>query len=431
MSFENLSDWLDYFENRSPESHMKLGLERMQHAIKALALCFKDKTVITVAGTNGKGSTVATLQSLLTHHGERVGAFFSPHLVKLNERFQINQKMVSDKQLVSAFKATHSVAEKYGLSYFEWLALIAFWLFDQAEVRYLVMEVGLGGRLDAVNAVDADIAIITNIDFDHTELLGDSREAIATEKAGILRFEQQVFCGDPFMPQVIQDISEQLSAQLSCIHKDFNYQLNTDGTWQFKDAQHHFTELYQSELHLNNVTTALACFLRLGIATDQASINQSLKHIKIIGRSQYITGQPNMLLDVAHNTQSLKRLRDNLAMLNKPCHMVFSILKNKPVDDAIQMLKPYVTKWFIAPVQTERTIEKKEWQQLINKYQLPAKIFDSIELAYLCASSQISNDELLVICGSFHTVGEVIASKNTFNLINSLSEFGTMESTIT
>lgn len=111
--------------------------------------------------------------------------------------------------------------------------------------------------------------------------------------------------------------------------------------------------------------------------------------------------------------------------------MVFSILKNKPVDDAIQMLKPYVTKWFIAPVQTERTIEKKEWQQLINKYQLPAKIFDSIELAYLCASSQISNNELLVICGSFHTVGEVIASKNTFNLINSLSEFGTMESTIT
>ena len=411
------TEWLDYIEALHPKS-IAMGLDRVKTVADKLQLNPKFP-IITVAGTNGKGSVCAMLSQIYVQSGFSVGCYTSPHLLRYNERVKINNQSISDDDLCNAFAAVEAARGDVALTYFEMGTLAAMWHFCRANLDVLVLEVGLGGRLDAVNIFEPTCAIVTTIDLDHMEYLGDTREKIGFEKAGVFRANKLAICGDENPPVSLLDYAKKIGANLQLINRDFTVKKTAQG-WQYSagDVALQLPNLgLAGDFQLNNAACAVHTVQYLNdiLPITQANIHAALRVVKLTGRFQKIHSQPEILVDVAHNPHAAKSLAHNLQAT--PCSgltlAVFAMLADKDIEGVIRELAAHIDAWFVADIHTARGAKASDLQQLLIKQgekstiQLFADVGAAIDAAYKNAAK---NDRIIVF-GSFYTVADAIASK--------------------
>jgi len=407
----SLNDWLAFQEQQHSQT-IDLGLGRVRQMAQRLDLLSPTALTITVAGTNGKGSSTAALSAIYTAAGYRTGWYSSPHLLRYNERICIDNQPVSDALLVQAFQAIYAQLEGLTISYFEWGTLAALWLFRQQACQVQVLEVGLGGRLDAVNVIDADAVLITPIDLDHQAWLGNDRASIAKEKAGILRAHQVAVCSDPDPEKSLLDCANKLGVFLALMSKDYHYQRLDVQTWQWQGLNKRM-RLPQPKLlgefqlaNLSGVLMLVQALQSMLAVTDQ-QIEQGLQTIQLVGRLDYrqLAGS-RWLFDVAHNPQSIRALVDYCAthLKHQSIVLVFSALSDKEIAPMVAQLSPYIDRWFVAQLSSPRAASRAQLQQALAILPDEQLVWcDSIEQACERAEQQ-STEVLRLVTGSFVTV---------------------------
>ena len=412
-----LDDWLDWIAKQHP-STMDLTLDRIKSVAQHLQLTTWQIPVITVAGTNGKGSCVALLQSILTAAGYRVGAYTSPHLFQFNERISVNAVPVTDCDLIIACQHISKACQLLGttLTFFEYATLMALYCFKQVDLDVLVLEVGLGGRLDAVNIIDASVAIISTISLDHVEYLGDNTEAIAFEKAGIMRSHQSVICGDFNPPQAIYERAKALNAPLYCQGRHFSYTALSKH-WTYQDNHLTYADLPLPPLALQNTATvlmALTC-LQQSLPTSKAAVMKGLAAVALPGRCEHkIIAGIDHYIDVAHNQAAGLHFADHIQ--RQACtgrtFAIVGMLADKDIYQTLLPLIPLVDHWCLASLDgvTSRganaSILKKAAQQLAIK---PIKVYDTPKQAYESACFLAKSADRILVLGSFYTVESVFS----------------------
>ena len=412
----DLNTWLAYIEKLHPNT-IDLGLDRVQAVGEKLGLLNPACPVITVAGTNGKGSCVTILESIFSSQEYRVGAYLSPHLERYNERIHIAGNWAIDAELCEAFAAIESARQKISLTYFEWGTLAALWLFKKAQVDILVLEVGLGGRLDAVNIVDPDIAIITTIDLDHTEWLGMDRESIGKEKAGIFRSGKPAVCGDLNPPQSIQETALALNTPLYCQGTHFGYTVSGEN-WQFWRENIMSDPLPLSPLLLQNAATALMAIelLKDKVVISVDAIKQGLTKAFLPGRFQIVAKHPTIILDVAHNPEGCRKLCEQLKMtpVKGKTHAVVGMLKDKNHEQSLKPLIACVDKWYTAPLECERSASSESLAKTLSALKAAdISQFQTVAEAYKTVLNHVTVHDRIVVFGSFYTVSPILqAMKN-------------------
>lgn len=367
-----LDQWLAYLEALH-HTEIDLGLDRIREVAQRLKLGFP-YTTITVGGTNGKGSVCAMLEAITLAGGYKVGLYTSPHLVDYNERIRLNGNFASDDQIIEQFCRIEAARGSVSLSYFEFSTLAALLLFDQEKVDIAILEVGLGGRLDAVNIVDSDVAIITSIDIDHSDHLGTTREQIALEKAHIFRPGRPAICADPQPPQTLIDYANSIGADLWLSGKDFNYSGDRQ-QWGYGGRKQRRSALAYPALRganqLLNASAALAALeaVRDKIVVPQQAVRLGLSHASPPGRFQILPGQPVTILDVAHNPHAAAALGQNLA--NMPStgktYAVVGMLRDKDALGTLSKLAPHVDYWLCATVSGARALSGQELTKLVGE----------------------------------------------------------------
>jgi dihydrofolate synthase/folylpolyglutamate synthase len=415
VRFNQLTDWLAWQETLHP-SAIDLGLERPGQVLKALGLQAPSHRIITVAGTNGKGSSVAMLEAMLLAAGYRVGSYTSPHLLHYNERIRLNGQPVADAPICDAFARIDAARGETSLTYFEFGTLAAFLIFAEAKLDVVILEVGLGGRLDAVNLLDADVALITAIDIDHAAWLGDSRELIAIEKAGIMRAQRPAVCSDPHPPQSLLEHAAAQQTPLFCLERDYQYRPQQDG-WLYTDGEGTLAGLPRpalvGEMQLQNaagVIRALRCLAdKLPLSTQ--AIRQGLLSVSLPGRMQRLPGEPMVLLDVAHNPQSARVLAHNLAAM--PCAgrtlAVLGMLADKDISSVIVALSAQVDHWYLAGLDVWRGADAGVLAQALAGEGIAAyTAHTSVEQALAAAQADAAKADRIIVFGSFHTVAEAL-----------------------
>lgn len=405
-----LAEWQVFLEKSHPKT-IDLGLERVKTVAKKLDLLNPNALVITVGGTNGKGSTVAALTQCYLAAGYKVGAFTSPYLFKYNEEFMINGEYVSDAMLCDAFKMITAVKGDISLTVFEYGTLAALLFFKRANIEVIILEVGLGGRLDAVNMLDADLAIVTSIGIDHVAWLGDTREKIAIEKAGIFRQGKIAICGDPLPPETLLTEAKRIGALLYEKGKEFNYTLG-EKSWNFTSSVINLNNLPYNALATTNMATVVmaTALLQNRLPITEKAIFTGLRLTKLTGRVEVIEGEVTEIYDVAHNPDALVFLIDYLERnkeTGQKTRAVFSMLADKDMDKVLFLIKNHIDEWYVAALDTERAASKK---QLIHAFQ-SAQIHhvewhENIKQALLAAREASTPGDRIVIFGSFYTVAE-------------------------
>jgi dihydrofolate synthase/folylpolyglutamate synthase len=409
--FNHLDNWLAYLEKLHPKT-IDLGLERINQVANALQLFLFKPFVITVAGTNGKGSCVALTENILLQAGNRVGTYTSPHLLKYNERIRVNGKEVSDAMLCEAFAVIEKARATISLSYFEFGTLAALWLFKQAQLDVVVLEVGMGGRLDATNVMDADIAIISSIALDHVEWLGNTREAIGFEKAGIMRSGKPCVCGDFAVPQSIRQHAEQLGSQLYCQNEAFGYE-QVGETWNWWSQTKKLNGLPLPKIDLQNAATVLQA---VHLLPDTFKINQqvledSLQQVFLPGRFQTISGKITTILDVAHNPASATLLAKNLptSVGEGKTLAVVGMLSDKDRIGTLQPLLSKIDAWYVGSLDVARGASAGVLLEALQQLGVENKQGElSVTLAYQQALVSAKPGDRIVVFGSFYTVAEVM-----------------------
>jgi dihydrofolate synthase/folylpolyglutamate synthase len=426
---KTLDDWLAHCEQIHPKG-IDMGLERVRKVAQRLGLAFKCP-VIMVAGTNGKGSTCAMLEAVLLEAGYRTGVYSSPHLVHFEERGRIRGDVVSAASLLPFFEAVERArlqadaaddADAKGvisLSYFEFTTLVFLKLLADAPLDVAILEVGLGGRLDAVNIVDADCAVITSIDLDHMELLGNDRESIGREKAGIMRAGKPVVVSDPVPPQSVLQAAADLGADVWRFGHDFNFS-GDKLQWGWAGRGRRYSGLAYPALRGANqlvnaagVLAALTAVRDLLPVTAQA-VRVGLSMVELPGRFQIVPGQPTLVLDVAHNPHSVAALAENLdAMGFYPCtHAIFGAMADKDLAPMLARLEPLVDKWYFTDLPTPRAATGADlvsrWQPIQKRADVTADAFASPRLALDAAVAAAKPTDRIVVFGSFYTVGGVL-----------------------
>ncbi|MCW8825266.1 MAG: bifunctional tetrahydrofolate synthase/dihydrofolate synthase [Gammaproteobacteria bacterium] len=416
MRFSTLEQWLHWQEGLHPKS-IDLGLERPGELLKRLKLNTPKHLTITVAGTNGKGSTVALLESILIAAGYGVGSYTSPHLLKYNERIKINGLPVADDLICDAFDELDQARKELSLTYFEFGTLAAFSIFQKQEVDVALLEVGLGGRLDAVNLLDADLAIITAIDIDHSAWLGTNREAIAIEKAGIMRKAIPVICSDPMPPQSLIDYAEEIGAELELLGVDFSYEIAPDGSWTLKHGEQVIEKLFRPNLaglmQYQNSCGAIAGLQALGnrVNISVTDIQSGLQQASLPGRFQKLSDDPVVIVDVAHNPQSATILAENLN--NLPCsgkrYAVVAMLTDKDQPETLKPLAGLFERWMVAGLNVERGDNGDSLASAIDAELSEAlERFNSVESAYRRACELATIGDQIIVFGSFFTVSDIL-----------------------
>ena len=411
----NLTDWLGYIESIHP-STIDLTLERIKIVIERLNLDISFP-ILTVGGTNGKGSTCSILESIYKEAGYKVACYTSPHFLNFNERIKIQALAVSDEVICEAFSRIESAREGVTLTYFEYGTIAAMIIFSEAHVDVAILEVGLGGRLDAVNVFDADCAIVTTVDLDHMDYLGHTREAIGFEKAGIYRTEKTSICGDFDPPQSLIKHAELIHADLKIIGKDFGYEAHHD-SFDFLIDSTFVMNLplpkLQGDFQLANATNALMAVKAMEdkLPLTEISIQKGITLTLLPGRFQEVKKMPSLILDVAHNPQAARSLSHNLkthVVLGKTI-AVFSILKDKDIFGVINELNLDIDDWFIAEIQNERAASIENISNTIQKINLSAHIeaFKNIQEAYQFASKEVTRNDRIIVFGSFFTVADIM-----------------------
>jgi dihydrofolate synthase/folylpolyglutamate synthase len=416
MRFDSLKGWLDWQESLHPLA-IDLGLERAAQVYHAVNPdCVKPLT-ITVAGTNGKGSCIAYLEAIYRAQGYRVGAYSSPHILKYNERIKIDGKPVADDKICEAFARIESVRGNTSLSYFEFGTLAALDIFWRSGLDVQLLEVGLGGRLDAVNIVDPDVSLITSIGIDHVDWLGATREAIGREKAGIFRAKIPAIVGDCDPPKSLLQSAVDKDARLYCIGRDFGYKKQTT-TWDwFAGARciSHIPEPgLKGEHQYRNASAAILAVevLAKDLPVSDRSIRIGLKNIQLLGRFQLINDKIPVLLDVGHNPEAVKTLVDylNMTFPGKRIHAVFSMMKDKDIASVLEIMNPVVYDWFFAPLANPRAATEPLMREIFS--QSPATRisfgFTGFTEAFNAAKSQAREDDLLLVFGSFFLVSDCL-----------------------
>ena len=419
----DLPAWLSYLESLHPSS-IDMGLERVRLVAARLAL-ETDAIKIVVGGTNGKGSTCAMLESIYLAAGYRVGLYTSPHLIKFNERARINGEIVTDAVFVEQFEAVEQARQDVSLTYFEFTTLAILRLFAQSALDVLVLEVGLGGRLDAVNIVDADCSIITSVDIDHTEYLGSTRELIGFEKAHIYRAHKPAICSDPSPPQSLLDYASAIGADLWLFGRDFNYSGDRQ-QWAFAGRNQRRNAMAYPALRganqLLNASAALAAIesLREYVSVPQQAVRQGLINASLPGRFQILPGQPTIILDVAHNPHAAAVLEKNLGNMgfHPYTYAVFGMLADKDIESVVKHLAPRIDHWFCATLPGPRGLAaaalsskiEHSVQTLTPALSDPLKVstFDTVALAYAAARKLSNADDRIIVFGSFVTVAGVL-----------------------
>lgn len=446
---KTLTDWLHYLESLHPRP-IELGLERvaavlhhLPSALDKLILSggiqsdalhpfsfLKSKKlhcpIVTVGGTNGKGSTCAMLAAILLQAGYQVGVYTSPHLLSFNERVSINGQPVSDQTWLDAFEAVELARKGISLTYFEFTTLAALVIFATTQLDIVILEVGLGGRLDAVNIMDADVALVTSVDIDHTDYLGHTREAIGFEKAGIFRKQHVAICADPHPPQSLIDFANGIGADLRLLGRDFSYRTDKQ-QWQFESSSLRLFGLAHPALRgayqFMNASGALAVLDALSkhLPISAQSIREGFASVSLTGRFQVIPGRPITVLDVAHNPHGVKALRHNLDNMGfyPVTYAILGAMHDKDIAGMIDAIRDIVDYWCVTDLPSSRAASADFLSQCVLKGIdetsdgcKQVQCFTTPQAAYAFTRNHAAENDRIVVFGSFVTVGEICAFLN-------------------
>ncbi|MCQ2029764.1 bifunctional tetrahydrofolate synthase/dihydrofolate synthase [Stutzerimonas zhaodongensis] len=419
MSRRNLQDWLGYLEHLHPVA-IDMGLDRCREVASRLGLTRPARQVVTVTGTNGKGSTCAFIAQMLIGQGKKVGVYSSPHLLRYNERVRLNGVDATDEALCEAFEAVESARASVSLTYFEMGTLAALWLFEREGLDAVVLEVGLGGRLDAVNLVDADVAVVTNIGLDHAEWLGSTRESVALEKAGIFRSGQPAVCGDCDPPETMLEKAAQSAVPLLVRGRDFDL-VRGDACWQWsgKDRSGSLLDLRNLpmlSLPLENAAVALQAFALLEPLWQPELLIDALRSTRITGRLdrysiRWRERNLSVLLDVGHNPHAAAYLARHLDVRPKSGRRlaVFGLLADKDLSGVIDELVPIIDGWAVAPLATARSRNADELRSALIDRRAPVTIYPNIAQALEEQCNLASEMDEILVFGSFYCVAEALA----------------------
>jgi dihydrofolate synthase/folylpolyglutamate synthase len=422
-----LPDWLALLESRHAEVHINMGLDRVRAVKEAMDLRFACP-VIMVAGTNGKGSTCAMLESILLRAGYRTGLYIKPHFLDFNERARVGGELASDQALVDAFDFVESKRGAVDLTYFEFTTLAIMHLLAGANLDVAILEVGLGGRLDAVNVIDADVAIVTSVDIDHTDFLGTTREEIGFEKAGIFRPGKAAICSDPVPPKSLVAHAEAIGADLWLLGRDFNYSGDKQ-QWNYGGRGQRRNSLAYPSLRganqLLNASAALAALevLKLELPVGAQEVRTGLVVVELPGRFQVLPGRPTVILDVAHNPHAASALAQNLGNMgfHPYTYAVFGVMQDKDVAGVIGPMAQYVDHWCIAELPSPRSAHTAELAQTIAALapadatpgERSVSAFADPAAAFANAMSRAGENDRIVVFGSFYTVAGVMAARKS------------------
>ncbi len=423
--FDTLDGWLGHCERLHPKN-IDMGLDRVREVALRMGLAFTCP-VVTVAGTNGKGSTCAMIEAVALQAGYRTGVYTSPHLVHFEERCRIHGEIVKPEELLLHFEAVEQArvqgGQEISLTYFEFTTLAILRCMSQARLDLAILEVGLGGRLDATNVIDTDCAVITSIDIDHTEFLGPDRENIGREKAGIMRTGRPVIVGDPMAPQSVIDHALEIGADLWRFGHDFNFSGDKQ-QWAWAGRGRRYAGLAYPALRganqLVNASGALAALeaLRERLPITAQAVRTGLGMVELPGRFQIVPGQPTLVLDVAHNPHSVAALTANLDAMGffPTTHAVFGAMADKDLAPMLAKIGPVVDRWYFTDLPTPRAEAAVALQQKWNALQIVAggrrevatSVHDSPEQALQAAVAAADPADRIVVFGSFYTVGGVL-----------------------
>ena len=415
MSARALADWLAFIGRQHPDA-IALGLERVREVLARMgvrAAC----PVVTVAGTNGKGSVCAVLESILRASGRRVGLYASPHLLRYNERVRIDGREAPDEALCEAFDAVERARGAVPLTYFEFGTLGALWLYAREPLDALVLEVGLGGRLDAVNVLDADCAVISGVALDHVDLLGTTREAIGREKAGIFRPARPAVVADPDPPHSVLEEAGRLGTPLALLDRDFGFRAH-EGQWDYWGPGGRRSSLAYPALRgprqLRNAAAALAALDALSgrLPVGMQDVRRGLAEVVLPGRFQVLPGRPQVILDVAHNPDAALTLAENLGNAGFAAETiaVFGALRDKDIGGVARAVAPRVTRWHLATLPGPRGSSAAELSSALQAAGVtaPRAEYADARQAFAAARERAGENDKIVVFGSFLTVADAM-----------------------
>lgn len=422
MQHRSLAEWTRLVESLHPKN-IEMGLDRVRIVKERLNIRF-DCPVVTVGGTNGKGSTCAMLQAIWKQAGYRTGLYTSPHILHFNERMKIDGKTVDDETLVGYFEVVEAARGDVPLTFFEFTTLVALKLFADAHLDVLVLEVGLGGRLDAVNLIDADVAVVTNVAIDHVEYLGDTREKIGFEKAGIYRRGRVAFYGEVNPPGSLVSYADEIGADLKLFGRDYSFRLH-DGYWDFVGKNSleglAYPVLY-GNAQVHNAATVLAVVeaLQSRLSLGKEAIEQGLAHIVLPGRFQIVQNEPQIILDVAHNPHAAAVLADNLkkTVPSGKTLAVFGAMADKDIDGIFALMKGCIDCWYLADLPLPRAASAEMLRQKLMATGVAQgkaasiSVYGSAAEALASAQNNARKNDRIVAFGSFWVVTGVTESSD-------------------
>jgi len=415
LTRRSLDDWLDYISAQHPAT-IALGLDRVMDVANRLYL-HPAKATITVGGTNGKGSTCAMLERILLESGYDVALYTSPHLTRYNERVRFKGEELDDAGLVRAFERVEKARHGVPLTYFEFGTLAALWHFDQMMADVVILEVGLGGRLDAVNIVDADVACVVSVDLDHQAFLGDNVEDIGYEKAGIFRQGKPAIFGDFNPPKRLVDHAQSIGADLQVLGRDFRYEAQPL-QWDFigrKGAKRALPKPgLRGSWQLKNASVALAALDELAdkVPVSIGEVKRGLMLARVEGRMQVLPGRPSIVLDVAHNPHAARSLADGLGDMGfyENTLAVFAMLADKDIAGVVEAMKGRVDRWYVAAAQADRAASAGDVAKILAAKGLEGvtRTFATVASALDTARREAGPNDRIVVFGSFYTVAEAL-----------------------
>lgn len=415
MRFDTLAGWLNWQEQLHPSS-IELGLARVEQVYQALQLSPVAGVVVTVAGTNGKGSSAAMLESIYRAAGYRVGRYSSPHLLRYTERVMVDGVEVGEQALCEAFERIDQARAGMSLTYFEFGTLAALDIFSRAALDVVVLEVGMGGRLDAVNIIDPDVALITNVGLDHQQWLGPDRESIGYEKAGVMRCARPVVYGELDIPASVLAHVAATGAELYLHGRDFDGQLSSGSGWRWQGGGRSYEALpfpaLRASVQLVNAANVLMVveLLQSRLPVARQHIREGLLSVQVAGRMQVVSDRPLCILDVAHNAESVQALAESLRAM--PCDgrtfAVVGMLADKDISAALTQMLGVVDDWFAGSLGGDRGAPATRLVEALVGQQV--KAFDSVSDAFTAAMAVATEQDRVVVFGSFLTVAEIMGS---------------------